>query len=267
MISKYLFLIIFKPSYDMSIQTDLISEIITKYKSYISKSNPLKSDFKIAITEQNINTINFIPDNQNKSIYLFTNFYEKKRVNYYVTYYYISLYQFNHLLLTIIEKLLSLNRGFILRCTGFLYLNKHILTTTYQNTSLPLTNTSFPKDKITINKSAIIKKIGAHFFAFQNPCADSRKKSSGYPIDKLIIFTDTLTSSYFVRMQNKNDFINIIIRHSNISKYSDASLENSESYAESMKTILSFISKVDVWNLRIGKKRIQQEGFLKYLKK
>lgn len=235
---------------------NIFNRIINKYKNYIIEKSLKKNNSTIFIENKEIDTVSFLEDNQNKSIFNFTNFYERTGRNSYITYSHISISQFNHLIFTVFNKLLADNQGFIIKCNGIMVSNKvYILLDSNSFFSIKLIS-DYLKNKIIIEDEAIIKEVNNKFYVYQSPFVSSKSLSRRYRLSRLVICTRSKKESSFSEISRKNPYINKVINNSTISKFLSKNSEFDQVKNKSIHTLLSFIDKTNLWHFNLGNKEV-----------
>ncbi len=179
--------IIFKPLKIAFFRKRIIREIHSIYKGFILSYIPTKSDIVIHLTEPHHH---LITEKINGENYYFSYLFKTHDENILHATYDISLHQFSHLILNIIQKKLGHNNGFLLHASASNVKNNAFLFTgpsgAGKSTIISLLNNAFPA---LSDDLSIIKKEGNNFVYYQTPFIERnewiKKSEKMYTIGKV----------------------------------------------------------------------------------
>ncbi len=200
-------------------------EIINTY-SLVIHEDISRNDCTLTFKDDAVNEIYFLPENEEKSVIVFTNFFKKTGRHRFTTSYNLSMLQFHQLLLHSIKELLIEHGGFLLQCTGYAIGGNTILTLP------PAYERKEPK---IISQSAMIRTFGNHFYCYQYPFSPKTIENKKYPIDKIIFYDKKINEA----------LVGKVLPLTNIPKLFEENVSDSRYKQRVMDTFLSLLAKID----------------------
>ncbi len=226
-----------------SVRNEFIKMVIDRYKNFISYSIKKKINCTITIKDDMVQSISLIPDGKKKSLLVFTKFYEKLSLGHLVTYYNISMFQFDKLLFQVFETLLFQHKGFLIQGDEIIHNGKSTLLLENNQKHHLLFCSLF-----VIRHVKHMKKKGGKFFCFTFPFMSHTTQNKGNPIEKIIYCSETIAQSRMAMVKRRQKYIEFVLKHTNIPKFINTGLNYSKDKNQIMHTYISFINTVELWH-------------------
>lgn len=238
--------IIFREARLKAVRKVFEKSIVKLYGGFIENRKSRIIDFSIEMIQRH-STEFFMKEPEKIN---FTSFYQRKDSNKMVTYYDISMAQFNFVCYDILEELLHRNSGFILHASAINYHNKAILFSgkagSGKSTISRLLGFQYP---VLSDDTVFIRNIDGHFYLYQNNMLEKnpkiRKSKQGYLISRI----------FFLRKSRNFNMVNLTDKQYIISRLFKQLVVNKRLQDNQLRQCIEFANKSDFYMIYFAKSR------------
>lgn len=197
-VGGYNLLIICKKTEISYIQSSFANNITKIFNKFILPEETKNIDFIIEVVDKEY--LKTLYENRIKKYYI--SFYEEISKNKFTTYYLVSVVQFQLLLRTIILKIASRDKAFLLHASACLINNKALIfpgiSGSGKSTIIKLLHSKFPA---IADEFVFIKYESGNYYAYQTPFFEKewwiKKEERKYEILSILFIQKNTTNTYF----------------------------------------------------------------------